>query len=122
MWWEHFKSMQPAGREVTWAEFKKAFKDHHISKALMVRKMKELLALNQGDDIVYQYAEKFNYLFQYGEHNVYTDAKKMERFRDGLKGDLYGRLLTVYIRIKLRVDFQVDKSSVVVKGPFFPQV
>jgi hypothetical protein len=28
----------------------------------------------------------------------------------------------VYIRIKLRVDFQVDKSSVVVKGPFFPQV
>jgi hypothetical protein len=45
MWWEHFKSMQPAGHEVTWTEFKKAFKDHHIPKGLMVRKMKELLAL-----------------------------------------------------------------------------
>jgi hypothetical protein len=28
----------------------------------------------------------------------------------------------VYIRIKLQVDLQADKSSVVVKGPFFPQV
>jgi hypothetical protein len=31
-------------------------------------------------------------------------------------------LLTVYIRIKLQMDLQADKSSVVVKGPFFPQV
>jgi hypothetical protein len=29
-------------------------------------------------------------------------------------------LLTVYIRIKLRLDLQADKSSVVVKGPFSP--
>jgi hypothetical protein len=62
MWWEHFKTMQPAGHEVTWTEFKKAFKDHHIPKGLMVRKMKELLTLKQGDDTVYQYAQKFNSL------------------------------------------------------------
>jgi hypothetical protein len=42
--------------------------------------MKELLALKQGDDTVYQYAQKFNSLCQYGEHHVDTDAKKMERF------------------------------------------
>jgi hypothetical protein len=28
----------------------------------------------------------------------------------------------VYIRIKVQLDLQADKSSVVVKGPFFPQV
>jgi hypothetical protein len=28
----------------------------------------------------------------------------------------------VYNRIKLQVDLQADKSPVVVKGPFFPQV
>jgi hypothetical protein len=28
----------------------------------------------------------------------------------------------VYIRIKLQLDLQADKSPVVVKGPFFPQV
>jgi hypothetical protein len=58
----------------------------------MVRKMKEFLAFKQGDNTVYQYAQKFNNLCQYGEHHVDTDAKKMKRFRDGLKGDLYERL------------------------------
>jgi hypothetical protein len=58
----------------------------------MVRKMKELLALKQGDDTVYQYAQKFNSLCQYGEHHVDTDTKKMERFRDGLRSELYERL------------------------------
>jgi hypothetical protein len=28
----------------------------------------------------------------------------------------------VYNRIKLQVDLQVDKSPVIVKGPFFPRV
>jgi hypothetical protein len=41
---------------------------------------------------VYQYAQKFNSLCQYGEHHVDTDAKKMEHFRDGLKSELYERL------------------------------
>jgi hypothetical protein len=31
-------------------------------------------------------------------------------------------LLTVYIRIQLQLDLQADKSPIVVKGPFFPQV
>jgi hypothetical protein len=31
-------------------------------------------------------------------------------------------LLTVYIRIKLQLDLQANKSHVVVKGPFFPQL
>jgi hypothetical protein len=31
-----------------------------------------------------------------------------------------GGLLTVYMCIKLRLDLQADKFSVVVKGPFFP--
>jgi hypothetical protein len=91
MWWEHFKIMQPVGHDVTSTEFKRAFKDHHI-RGLMVRKMKELLALKQGDDTVYQYAQKFNSLCQYGEHHVDTDAKKMERFCDGLRSELYERL------------------------------
>jgi hypothetical protein len=31
-------------------------------------------------------------------------------------------LLMVYIRVKVQADLQVDKSPVVVKGPFFPRV
>jgi hypothetical protein len=58
----------------------------------MDRKMRELLALRQGSDTVYRYAQKFNSLCQYGGYHVDTDAKKMERFRDGLDGKLYERL------------------------------
>jgi hypothetical protein len=54
--------MQPARHETIWTEFKKSFKDHHIPKGLMGRKMKELLALKQSDGTVYQYAQKFNNL------------------------------------------------------------
>jgi hypothetical protein len=41
---------------------------------------------------VYRYVQKFNSLCQYGGHHVDTDAKEMERFRDGLDGKLYERL------------------------------
>jgi hypothetical protein len=58
----------------------------------MDRTMRELLALRQGSDTVYRYAQKFNSLCQYGAHHVDTDAKKMERFRDGLYGKLYEQL------------------------------
>jgi hypothetical protein len=88
MWWDHFKTM-PQGRAVTSNDFKQAFKSHCIPKGLMDRKMRELLALRQGSDTVYRYAQKFNSLCQYGGHHVDTDAKKMERFRDGLDGKLY---------------------------------
>jgi hypothetical protein len=58
----------------------------------MDRKMRKLLALRQGSDTVYHYVQKFNRLCQYCGHHVDTDAKKMERFRDGLDGKLYERL------------------------------
>jgi hypothetical protein len=91
MWWDHFKTMQQ-GHAITCDEFKQAFKSHHIPKGLMDTKMRELLALKQGSDTLYQYAQKFNSLCQYGGNHVDTDAKKMERFRDGLDGKLYERL------------------------------
>jgi hypothetical protein len=85
IWWENFKTMIPAGHQITWAEFKQAFKEHHIPKGLMDRKMKELLALKKGSDTVYEYATKFNALCQYCGHHVDNDAKKIEHFRDVVK-------------------------------------
>jgi hypothetical protein len=57
-----FKTMIPTGCQITWAEFKQFFKEHHIPKGLLDGKMKELLALKQGSDTVYEYAKKFNAL------------------------------------------------------------
>jgi hypothetical protein len=41
---------------------------------------------------VYQYAQKFNNLCQYGGYHVDTDMKKMELFREGLDSKLAERL------------------------------
>jgi hypothetical protein len=110
MWWDHFKSMQ-RGHAVTWDEFKQAFKSHHIPKGLMDRKMRGLLALRQGSDTVYRYAQKFNSLCQYGGHHVDTDATKMERFRDGLDGKLYERL-----NLLEPANFQVSEQGYLPRG------
>jgi hypothetical protein len=99
MWWEHYKSMQQPGYEITWEEFKTAFRDHHIPKALTDRKIRELLALKQGSDTVYQYAQKFNNLYQYGGYHVDTNMKKMELFREGLNSELSGWLNLVQFDI-----------------------
>ena len=56
IWWDHYKMMQPAGHVITWDEFKRAFKEHHIPKGMVERKLNELLALKQGSDSMYEYA------------------------------------------------------------------
>jgi hypothetical protein len=40
--------MLPADREVSWEEFKTAFRGHHIPAGILDRKLNEFLALNQG--------------------------------------------------------------------------
>jgi hypothetical protein len=30
IWWENFKTMILTGHQITWDEFKRAFKEHHI--------------------------------------------------------------------------------------------
>ena len=92
IWWDNFKMLQPAGHAITWAEFKTAFRNHHIPKGMVDRKLNELMSLKQGSDSVYQYAQKFNNLCQYGGYHVDTDEKKMDRFRRGLDPELYERL------------------------------
>jgi hypothetical protein len=55
-WWDHFRAMLPAGHEVSWEEFKTAFRGHHIPAGILDRKLNEFLTLNQGTRTVLQYA------------------------------------------------------------------
>jgi hypothetical protein len=55
-WWDHFRAMLPADHEVSWEEFKTAFRGHHIPAGILDRKLNEFLALNQGTRTVLQYA------------------------------------------------------------------
>jgi hypothetical protein len=95
MWWDHFRDMLLADHEVSWEEFKTAFRGHHIPAGILDRKLNEFLSLNQGTRTVLQYAQAFNDLCQYAGYHVDSDEKKRDRFRRGLNTKLWERLNTV---------------------------
>jgi hypothetical protein len=49
-------------------------------------KKKEFLALKQGNMTVSEYLDEFTHLSRYAPDEVNTDAKRQERFLDGLIG------------------------------------
>jgi hypothetical protein len=94
-WWDHFRVMLPADREVSWEEFKTAFRGHHIPARILDRKLNEFLALNQGTHTVLKYAQAINDLCQYAGYHADSDEKKRDHFRRGLNTKLRERLNTV---------------------------
>lgn len=51
-WWCNFKALRAPVLEITWDEFNKAFKKHHIPEGLMERKSEEFCNLTQGKNSV----------------------------------------------------------------------
>jgi hypothetical protein len=88
IWWDSYCDMQTDGHVISWEEFRKAFRAHHISEGLMERKLNEFLALTQGSRTVLQYAQTFNHLCQYAGYHADNDAKKQDCFRRGLSTKL----------------------------------
>ena len=54
--------MFPEGTRFTWAQFKEAYRAHHILAGVIKRKLTEFLALKQGNNSVLQYSQAFNNL------------------------------------------------------------
>lgn len=87
-WWESHRSMLPAGTVTTWQEFQSAFRAWHIPQGLMDQKKKEFRKLTQGKMTVDEYQRKFLELSRYPVDDVSTDARKQEKFREGLHPDI----------------------------------
>jgi hypothetical protein len=64
-WWAKFSAIQPAGHQITWEEFKLAFREHYVLEGVLHMKQEEFIRLKQGGDTVMQYLNKFNHLSQY---------------------------------------------------------
>jgi len=93
-WWENFLAIQNPGHQVTWAEFKDAFRAHYIPEGLVATKAEEFLALQQGDKSVMEYVAKFNHLSEYATDHVNTDKKKKACFMCGLNTKLQTMMTT----------------------------
>ena len=95
-WWENFQITHPI-EEVNWDMFKDYFRSHHISAGIMSLKKMEFHKFRQDHRTVAQYIDEFNQLARYAPEDVDTDAKRKERFLDGLNDELAVQLSVVYI-------------------------
>ena len=87
-WWHNLLATQPADHQITWDEFKAAFRAHYIPDGIMERKLEEFLALTQGDKSVQEYLARFNQLSLYAPEHVSNDRQKKTYFLRGLSTKL----------------------------------
>jgi hypothetical protein len=87
-------AIQLAGHQVTWDEFKLAFREHYIPEGVIHMKQEEFIRLKQGGDNVMQYLNKFHHLSQYAIDQLNTDLKKKNCFMRGLNDRLQRKMAT----------------------------
>jgi hypothetical protein len=87
-------AIQPAGHQITWDEFKLAFREHYIPEGVLHMKQEEFMKLKQGGDTVTQYLNKFNHLSQYAIDQVNIDIKKKNCFMRGLNDQMQRKMAT----------------------------
>jgi hypothetical protein len=112
-WWGNFVAVQPTNHQITWEEFKVAFREHYIPEGVLHMKQEEFMKLKQGGDTVNQYINKFNHLSQYAIDQVNTDLKKKNCFMRGLTDRLqrkmatcidltYGRAVSIALAVEVK--------------------
>src|SRR3954470_19121314 len=95
-WWDNFQITTPI-EDVTWAIFEDGFRTSHISSGVMSLKKKEFHNLKQRHRSVAEYIEEFNNLALYAPDEVDTDAKRKEKFLEGLNDELNLQLSMAYV-------------------------
>jgi hypothetical protein len=87
-WWVNYTATHPTDYEVSWAEFRNAFRAYYIPAGVMRKKCQEFMDLKQGGRSVHNYFKQFNHLAWYAPDQVDTDEKKKDRFMIGLSTKL----------------------------------
>ncbi|WVZ97932.1 hypothetical protein U9M48_043432 [Paspalum notatum var. saurae] len=103
-WCASFLAMQPAGHQVTWDEFRAAFRAHYLPPSLIELKQREFRALRQGDMSVLEYVQAFIRLSQYSPEDVNTDPRRATRLLDGFDPTLLTHLGRSYDSFNELVD------------------
>jgi hypothetical protein len=84
-WWANYTATHPADYQVSWVEFRNAFRVHYIPAYVMRKKRQE-----QGRRTMYDYSKLFNHVAQYAPDQVHKDEKNKDRFMVGLSTNIIG--------------------------------
>jgi hypothetical protein len=83
-WWDAYVEAHEEPESINWPEFRATFRAHHVPQRVIKLKKKEFQDLKHGSMSVNEYVTKFTQLSRYAPHEVDTDEKKQECFRNGL--------------------------------------
>ena len=84
-WWDSYRASRPNNAPaITWEEFVKDFKAHHIPEGLMEEKQEEFRNLRMGNMTMSEYHNKFNELARYAPNEVREEADKRRHFLKGI--------------------------------------
>jgi hypothetical protein len=88
-WWESYQSARPNNAPpVTWQEFVRDFKAHHIPDGVIELKQEEFRSLRMGSMNINEYHDKFAQLSRYAPNEVREDIDKQHLFHKGIYYDL----------------------------------
>ena len=73
---------------MTWNDFQTAFRAPYIPQGIMDRKRSEFRNLTQGSKTIEAYQREFLNLSRYAEEDITTDARRQEKFRNGIHSNL----------------------------------
>jgi hypothetical protein len=79
-WWANYTATHPSDYQVSWAEFRDAFRAYYIPAGIMRKKRQKFMDLKQRGGSVHDYFNQFNHLAQYAPDQVDTDEKKKDHF------------------------------------------
>ena len=80
---------------ITWTDFCRDFKAHHIPTRVVESKREEFRNLKQGNMSVYEYNKQFQKLARFAKQDVPDEKSMIYQFRGGLREDLQLALVLV---------------------------
>ena len=86
-WYQQYKDSR-GGRVITWTDFCRDFKAHHIPQSVVESKREEFRNLKQGSMSVYQYNTQFQKLARFAKQDVPDEKSMIYHFSGGLREDL----------------------------------
>src|SRR4051812_23611605 len=97
---------------MTWEEFKVKFSRTHVPPGLIQRMRDEFRELKQGRMTVVEYCDKFLSLDRYAPDEIDTEAKKKERFLNGLHDEMQTVLVNIpFANIEALVDSTIQMEG-----------
>src|SRR3954471_24018695 len=100
------------GQMMTWEEFKVKFSKTHVPPGLIKRMRDEFRELKQGRMTVVEYRDKFLSLARNAPDEIDIEAKKKERFMNGLHDEMQTVLVNIpFPDIEALVDYAVQKEG-----------